>query len=116
MSKLIGSEQQLNKQLKHGTGVMVLFYSQWCMFSQLFLPVFEKHARTSDFCRVLVEEVEGAIDKYSIETTPTVLFFKDGKVTKRLDGEPGVGLNEEQLTEMESSCGLLEPAGASHGT
>ena len=39
-------------------------------------------------------------EKYLIDTVPTVLLFELGTVTKRLDGEPGAGLSEQQLKKM----------------
>jgi hypothetical protein len=35
-----------------------------------------------------------------VDTVPTVLIFERGKVTKRLDGEPGAGLNEAKLVKL----------------
>jgi hypothetical protein len=34
------------------------------------------------------------LNKYSVEVVPTVLLFKNGKVSKRLDGVLGKGLTE----------------------
>jgi hypothetical protein len=31
---------------------------------------------------------------------PTVLLFEKGRVTKRLDGAPGAGLDEKQLKNL----------------
>ena len=39
---------------------------------------------------------------------PTVIFFKNGKIAKRLDGIAGEGLNEKQFVEMIDSCGKSE--------
>jgi hypothetical protein len=36
-------------------------------------------------------------DEYDIGAVPTVIFFEDGKVTKRLDGRLGSGLKEERF-------------------
>jgi len=105
MSKIIENEQELDEIIKEGKGAIVLFYASWCPFSQEFLPIFEKYAKGNS-CRVLTDEIETCEDKYSIDVVPTVLFFKNGKVVKRLDGEHGRGLNEEQLVEMINSCGL----------
>jgi hypothetical protein len=39
-------------------------------------------------------------EKYRIEVVPTVLFFKEKKVSERLDGVLMVGLNEEQISNF----------------
>lgn len=108
MSKLINNKEELEKLLNRGEGVLVLFYASWCPFSQRFLPVFEEMAKDKEnqFCRVLADEMDGCEDKYSIDIFPTVIYFENGKITKRLDGTHGVGLDESQLVNMADSCGL----------
>jgi thioredoxin 1 len=108
MSKLINNEQELDQVLKSKKGVMVLFYASWCPFSRAFLPVFEKQAegKEDSFCRVATDNMAKCEDDYAIEVVPTVLFFENGQVVKRLDGISGVGLNEKQLKEMINYCKL----------
>lgn len=105
MSKLC-NPKEFREITRSGDGVFVLFYAPWCPFSQAFLPVFEKHAagRETDFVRVLLDGNEPLFDEHGIEVYPTVLFFKDGKVSKRLDGKHLVGLKENQLTDLIVSC------------
>jgi len=108
MSKLIKSEEELRKLMASKDGVFVLFYASWCPFSQRFLPIYEKHAQTKDqdFVRFLADEAEALCDEHGIEVYPTVLYFKDGKVSKRLDGGYHVGLNERELTGLMEACGV----------
>jgi len=105
MSKICTSKE-LREITRSGDGVFVLFYAPWCPFSLAFLPVFEKHAagRDADFVRVLLDGNEPLFDEHGIEVYPTVLFFKDGKVSKRLDGKHLVGLREKQLADLIVSC------------
>jgi hypothetical protein len=53
----------------------------------------------------MIDDLEDVCEKYSISVYPTVLFFKKGKVAKRLDGISGEGLNEKKLTDLMDSCG-----------
>lgn len=47
-----------------------------------------------------IDEEENPLwDEYSIEIVPTVLFFENGKVVRRLDGKPGRGLAGRDLGE-----------------
>ena len=108
MSKLIGSEADFEEFLKCSKGSLVLFYAGWCPYSRSFLPVFEKHAVAGNCCRVVTDDMDGCEEKYSIDVVPTVLYFENGKVVRRLDGEPGAGLSEKQLIDMIGSCGLAE--------
>jgi thioredoxin 1 len=102
MSKIIESESELDMMLSECPSLLVLFYASWCPYSQRFLSIYEKYAENSEniFCRVLTDELKGCKENYSIEVVPTVIFFKNGKIAKRLDGIIGRGLSEEQLVEM----------------
>lgn len=95
-------EGNIEEQWKNKERAYVLFYASWCPHSQRFLPIFEQYAKTNpDECiRVMIDFRSDLCDKYSIEYYPTVLLFKKGKVEKRLDAKPGMGLSKEQLGEL----------------
>jgi thioredoxin-like negative regulator of GroEL len=106
MSKMIDNGRNLQEVLKSKDGVFVLFYASWCPFSRMFLPVYEKQSqsRKQKFARILIDENGDVCNKYSIDVYPTVIFFKSGQVSKRLDGTPYVGLNEKQLADLIDVC------------
>lgn len=106
MVKLIDKKDDLIDAIKAMDKAMVLFYASWCPFSKRFLPVFEKQAKdkASNYLRVMVDEMEDICDKYSIEVYPTVLYFEKGKLSKRLDGISGQGLNEKHLNDFIGEC------------
>jgi thiol-disulfide isomerase/thioredoxin len=81
---------------------VVLFYATWCQYSQRFLPIFEEYSKSNpDEClSVIVDEEPDVCEEYDIAYYPTVIMFKKGKVHKRIDAEPGVGLNKKQLKEL----------------
>jgi thiol-disulfide isomerase/thioredoxin len=103
---LINSEKELEEILKTRNNIFILFYAQWCPFSQRFLPIFEKCNKDKKLrCyRMIIDENLRLCEKYSVEVFPTVIFFKEGKVSKRLDGIHGVGLNEQQLQDLIHVC------------
>jgi len=107
MSKIC-SPGELREYARSGEGIFVLFYASWCPFSMAFLPVFEKHAsgREDKFARVVLDGNEDLFDEHGVEVYPTVLFFKNGAVVRRLDGKHLSGLKEKQLTELIGSCGF----------
>ena len=80
----------------------VLFYATWCYFCQQFLPIFEEYSRSSpeECLSVIVDDKPDVCEKYSIEYYPTVILFKKGKVHKRLDAQPGIGLSKKQLRDF----------------
>ncbi len=101
MSK-IDVEYDLDKAVKSRGRVFVLFYASWCPFSQRFLPIFDKYAREKpeNCLRVKTDDKSKLCEKYSVDIVPTVLLFEKGRVTKRLDGAPGAGLDEKQLKKL----------------
>jgi thiol-disulfide isomerase/thioredoxin len=111
MSKLC-DPREIQEIAKSGQGVFVLFYASWCPFSMAFLPVYEKHAdgREERFIRVVLDGNEDLFEEHGVEVYPTVLFFKNGEVARRLDGKHLAGIKEKQLTELMAACGL--PSGA----
>lgn len=82
--------------------VFVLFYATWCPHSQEFLPIFEEYSKNNpnECLRVIADEEPDVFEEYNIEYYPTVIMFKKGKVHKRIDAEPGVGLNKKQLKSL----------------
>ena len=99
-------EEEIEKQLATKDKAFVLFYESWCPFSQRFLPVFNKftQTQTKECVKVVADYKMRLCDKFSVEVFPTVLFFEKGKVSKRLDGEAGVGLNQRQLESFAEQC------------
>jgi thiol-disulfide isomerase/thioredoxin len=110
MTKLIKDVEDLEKACESPKGVFILFYATWCPFSQRFLPVYEKLARGQGeaFVRFAVDDNEDICDRHEIEVYPTVLYFKNGKVSKRLDGGYHVGLSERELAGLMESCGVAK--------
>jgi thiol-disulfide isomerase/thioredoxin len=84
----------------------VLFYATWCPFSQRFLPIFEEYSKSNpgECLRIIVDDEPDVCEEFAIEYYPTVIMFKKGKVQRRLDSEPGVGLNKKQLENLTKEC------------
>jgi thioredoxin 1 len=98
-------EQDIEEILKSKQKVYALFYASWCPHSQRFLPIFKEYAKSNpDEClTVMIDFKADLCEKYSIDYYPTVLFFKKGKLLKRLDATPGLGLTKEQLVKLTSN-------------
>jgi thiol-disulfide isomerase/thioredoxin len=102
---LVNSSHELNEILKTKDRVIALLYASWCPFCVRFLPIFKKHAQEGEQYFVMVRDDREAIaDLYSVKVYPTVLFFENGVVSKRLDGESGVGLDENKLLKFVGLC------------
>ncbi len=103
----LNNEQDLAAALQAKNKVIALFYASWCPFCSRFLPVFKQQAQGKETNFLLVQDDKETIgDKYSIGIFPTVLFFENGVLAKRLDGIAGVGLQEKQLVEFIDTCSL----------
>ncbi len=103
----VDNENDLMEILRAEESVIALFYASWCPFCRRFLPIFIRNAEGERRHFLSVQDDQEAMaDKYSVTIYPTVLFFEKGVVSKRLDGMPGVGLQEKQLTEFVRSCPL----------
>jgi len=89
-------------QLRQKDRAFVLFYATWCPFSRRFLPIFEDYARSNpeECMSLIIDDRPDICEEYSIEVYPTVILFKKGRVHRRLDAEPGIGLNEKQLKDL----------------
>jgi thioredoxin 1 len=106
---LVNSSHDLNEILKTRDRVIALLYASWCPFCSRFLPIFKKQAQEAGQHFVMVQDDREAIaDLYSIKIFPTVLFFENGVVSKRLDGVSGVGLDDKQLVEFVESCPTVQ--------
>jgi thioredoxin 1 len=99
----VTDEDALNKQLKANCKVVALFYASWCPFCRSLLPVFNGKAlkdNSTVFMRVKIDDDENPLwERYSIEAVPSLILFEDGKVSRRLDCELGMGLTEKQFTK-----------------
>jgi thioredoxin 1 len=100
--KIKNTKKNLNDKIRHEDKTIVLFYASWCPFSKQFMPIFEEYAKSNPSERIsmIVDDLPDLCKEYSIEYYPTVILFRKGKVQKRLDAQPGIGLNKEQLKEF----------------
>ena len=96
------TKSKFHEQISNKERAFVLFYATWCPFSKRFLPIFQEYSRSNpnECISIIVDEEPDICDEYAIEYYPTVIMFKQGKVHKRLDAEPGVGLNKNQLKDL----------------
>jgi thioredoxin-like negative regulator of GroEL len=104
---LVDNNHGLIEILRAANRVIALFHASWCPFCVRFLPIFKKHAEGEGRHFVIVQDDQETIaDKYLVKVYPTVLFFENAVVVKRLDGVLGVGLDEKQLAEFINLCPL----------
>ena len=104
---LVNNNHDLIEIMRATNRVIAFFYASWCPFCIRFLPIFKNHAEAEGLHFVIVQDDQETIaDQYSVKVYPTVLFFENEVVSKRLDGVLGVGLDEKQLAEFINLCPL----------
>ena len=108
----ITSKKEFDKEIGSGGGRFALFHSAYCPFCVMFMPAFEKQAASNPaaFLKVSTDSLPELEDAFAIEVVPTVLFFRSGKLEKRLDGQLGRGLTGENLAAFIKSCSGPEKA------
>ena len=104
--KNIATKEEFDLELKSGEKKFILFYSSYCPFCLMFLPNFKKIAAQfpETFTEASIDSLPELEDTFAVEVVPTVLFFKNGKLSNRLDGILGRGLTEENLSAFVKSC------------
>lgn len=104
--KTLKCQSDLEEAASGDGGVFVLFYATWCPFSQAFLPVFLRSAQgcQTAHAHIAIDDLNEVVEALDIEVYPTVLYFKKGKVVKRLDGVYHRGLDAGRLRGFISSC------------
>ena len=94
----VSNKFDLEKQIMMSNRVLSLFYASWCPFCRSFLPLFAKNTSNHNSYMILyvkIDDYDNPLwEEYSINAVPTIILFKDGKVSRRLDGRFGHGLRE----------------------
>ncbi len=93
------SECEFQDTINNGSGTVVVdFYAEWCMPCLMIAPVIEELASKLSnvkFARVNVDENQSLSSKFSINSIPCLIVFKQGKEVERIMG----ALPEEVLEE-----------------
>ncbi len=76
--------------LKSEVPVLVDFWAEWCGPCKMIAPHLDKIAEDyGDKIRIRkvdIDEERGLAEKYRVESIPTLMFFKDGKLVDQLIG------------------------------
>lgn len=69
--------------------VLVDFYANWCGPCMMLSPILEEIANSRsgyDIIKVDVDESPEIAEKLEIDTIPTMVIYKDGKICKKIIG------------------------------
>ncbi len=84
--------------------VVIDFFATWCGPCKRVAPLFEELSTTFPsitFLKVDVDEAEALSGQYEVESLPTFVFLKDGKVNARIEGA-NIHSLIDQLKNLES--------------
>jgi len=91
-----------------GRKVVVLFHATWCPFCRAFAAAFRRLAVGAagyQPLEVLLDDDDDPLwQRFGIDLVPTVIFFDDGAITGRVDGRPGVGIDEPTFVQALESA------------
>lgn len=97
------TKDNFDAEVLHAGKLAVLdFWAAWCGPCMMLKPVFEELSQEMPqvkFCKLDVDEERELAMQYGIESIPTLLFFKDGKVIHKLVGLRG---KDELRAEIEA--------------
>ena len=84
MIKHIQSVDEFKKEIMSGT-VLVDFYATWCGPCQMLSPLIEELDKKHNIkvLKIDVDEVGDLAREFRVMSIPTLVVFKDGKMTKR---------------------------------
>ena len=84
----------------------VVFTADWCPFCRAFQPQFARLEGSPAYhvARVDLTDLENPLwEGFDVDVVPTVLVFRDGEVTLRVDGVAGVGLGPRDVDRVRAA-------------
>ena len=80
----------VDEVIKSDVPVMIDFYAEWCGPCRMMSPVVEEFANTYDgkvkIGKINVDEESDLAMRFGVQSIPSFVFIKDGKVVDRVTG------------------------------
>lgn len=90
MTKIITSENEFNNIINSGNLCVVDLFATWCGPCRMLAPTIDKISEESKgkyiVAKVDVDDLESVAIKYGVNTIPTLLYIKDGKLLEKTIG------------------------------
>lgn len=90
MIKYIESQQDFDTEILGYNGtILVDFFAVWCAPCKMLSPILEKISEEHpdiEIAKIDIDKLRDLAIDYEIEFVPTMIIFKNGKESDRLDG------------------------------
>jgi thioredoxin 1 len=96
------TNENFDYEVMNSAVVIVDMFAHWCPPCRMLAPILEKFSKNNSdvkVCKVNVDDSKDLADHYDISAIPTLLFFKNGTLIKKVSGMQ----NEAKLRELVNS-------------
>ncbi len=98
------SKESFDNEINGTKPVMVDFWASWCgpcrMVSPIIDALAEEFGEKISVCKVNIDEEGELAERFSVSSIPTVAFFKNGEVVKKLIGVQSEDEYVSAITEV----------------
>ena len=99
------TSNNFNQEILKNQLLLVDFWAEWCGPCKSMHPVFTRMAKKYKqvrFARVNVDDAQDIAMKYGVQSIPTFIMFKNGKIVNKMVGavgEPGIHMICKKVIE-----------------
>ena len=91
-------DEEFKEVLRDNPQILVDFYANWCGPCKMIAPILEELAAEGHvIAKVDTDQETQVTQEYEIESIPTLMVFKDGKMVNRHSGYASKAYIEELL-------------------
>jgi len=99
------TSKSFNQEISNNEFLLIDFWAEWCGPCKSMHPVFTRMAKKYKqvrFARVNIDNAQDIAMKYGVQSIPTFIMFKNGKIVNKMVGavgEPGIHMICKKVIE-----------------
>ena len=98
------NENDFNKDVIENKKLVIIdFFATWCMPCQMLAPIFEEVSNRYediDFFKIDIDQNPNLVKQFEIDSVPTLVFMKEGKVLNQEIGVRGLKEFDEIIQKL----------------